>query len=283
LGALLALNLLALGWPWANLAQGQSPLETSLGQLKGEMEKSLEGARDQKMVSAVALRYASQAWALAAESQAHQAAPWSAEERLAQLGRIWENKGASWANRETVALRLFYEAIVALAVTQAAREPQTDWVLREVAGLIQLNSQIQKPQGHPVAREAEARLAWSNRLAAALPIVIRLKSQGSGEELTRLLDQLTSKAALIADRRDVHYQGRLELLFLNNAQATAKMSFLLAKSPGSPLIAEAEALEAAWLTQLQAPKIPVADQISLTWLSAAQLAFPLAFWLAGPP
>ncbi|MDR1578595.1 MAG: hypothetical protein LBT86_10305 [Deltaproteobacteria bacterium] len=257
------------------------PLLTRLGELKAELEGELAGAKEQIIVSALALKYASQAWALAAESLVPEDASWVAEDRLDWLTEKWAEQSASWPNRQTACLRLFFESLTALTLLYAqARKDQ--WAYGEVAALIKLSSWRQPSHGLKFAREAESLVIWSNRLAAITPILAHLKAPDSSEALNKISRQLTNKASAIANRRDVHYQGRMELLLLNNAQGLTKTYFLLANSSGSPLVKEAQALEKAWLEETKSTS-PLADQIALTWLTTAQLSFPLSFWLAGLP
>ncbi|MDR2422934.1 MAG: hypothetical protein LBE01_06095, partial [Deltaproteobacteria bacterium] len=93
-------------------APGQPTLEARLGRLKAELEGELAGVKEQQMVTALALKYASQAWALAAEAQALENSPWSAAERIEWLSQAWRDKAAPRSSRETAALKLYFESLV---------------------------------------------------------------------------------------------------------------------------------------------------------------------------
>jgi hypothetical protein len=171
--------------------------------------------------------------------------------------------------------------LVSLCLSHAQRA-QANWAYAEIGSLIGESAQRYQFHSEKNAQEAEARVVWSNRLIAIAPLLIRLQAQGQLQATEELLSHLVEKAKEIAERRDVHYQGRMELLFLHNAKGLAMTHFLLAKAAPSPLTEEAQGLEEAWREQLLAADNSLADQISLTWLTTAQLSFPLAFWQAGP-
>jgi hypothetical protein len=253
-------------------------LEARLGQLKAELENEIAAAKAQKIVSALALKYASQAWALAAQARALEDSPWSAEERLESLNQKWADKSASWMAKETAGLRLYFESLAALCLSHA-QDDRASWAFADIDSIIKESSR----SAPFAAREAEARLYWSNRLTVLAPVMIRLKAREQSQFQGEIQKSLVDKARAIAERRDIHYQGRMELLYFNNAQALARMNFLLAKSPASPLAGEAQSLEAAWEEQIKAANASLADQIALTWLTSAQLSFPLAFWFARTP
>ncbi|MDR1607695.1 MAG: hypothetical protein LBT38_04715 [Deltaproteobacteria bacterium] len=260
-------------------ADGSSLLDR-LGQLKTGLEIELAEVKDRMVVSSLALKYASQAWALAAGALAPEGSSWVAAERLAWLEEKWAANPQSWPQRQTASLRLYFESLMAITLAYAEKKEDL-WAFEEATSLIQESAKNIATHKLEFEREAESRVIWSNRLAASAPILARLNAQDQAEKLNAVLSELAQKALTIANRRDVHYQGRMELLFLNNAQGLAKTHFLLAKTSGSPLIAEAQTLENAWLQETKDAS-PLADQIALTWLTTAQLSFPLAYWLAGP-
>ncbi|MDR1870320.1 MAG: hypothetical protein LBS60_00070 [Deltaproteobacteria bacterium] len=279
----LAVALLATAYGGLALAQnGQPGLEVRLESLKAAMEKDLERAKDQKNVSALALKYAANAWALAAEAQAQVTAPFSAAAKLKELNQRWANQGATWSSRETLGLQLYFDSLVALALGLAAEDKSGDWVYQELSSLIKATRSPRTPLP-PANHDPDSRVVWSNRLVAVAPIVVRLKCPDKSEALLALQANLVQRAKAIAERRDVHYQGRMELLFLNNAKTITDLNFLLAQSPLSPFATEAWTLEAEWAKERQTATNSLADQISLSWLTTAQLSIPLAFWLAGQP
>jgi hypothetical protein len=276
--AFLATALTGQSW-----AQNDQPLlEARLESLKTEMEAELERVRDQKNVSALALKYAASAWALAAEARAKPNAPFSATAKLSELTQIWANRTATWTSRETLGLKLYFDSLVALALGLAAEDKNSDWVYKELNSLI-IATRAEPKTLPPANHEPDSRVVWSNRLAALTPILVRLKCPEKGEALIEFQNGLVNRARAIAERRDVHYQGRMELLFLNNAKAITDLNFLLAQSPLSPFMTEALTLEEEWAKERKEATNSLADQISLSWLTTAQLSIPLAFWLAGQP
>jgi hypothetical protein len=270
----MALNLWALEGP---------TLEVSLAQLKTELEVELAGAREQKTVAALAVKFASVAWAKSAQTHFSADSPWRVEASLAALNREWADKNRSWTSRETASLKLYFEALTAICLALAQENKEAAWAFVELESLIKESQKSPSAKDNKIDQEAEARVTWSSRLAALTPILVRLKARDQTAALNEILDQLVQQAKSLAQRRDIHSQGRIELLCLNNAIAIAKSHFLLARSPASPLAQDAETLEAAWAEQIKGANNSVADQIALTWVTTAQLTFPLAYWLAGHP
>ena len=91
---------------------------------------------------------------------------------------------------------------------------------------------------------------------------------------------MLNRTEVISRRTDVHYQARMELLYLNNSRSLVDMLFLMAKSGGSPVASEAVVLEKAWRNHFEAGETRVSDLMSLTWVANAQITFPLAWWVA---
>jgi hypothetical protein len=258
-------------------------LESRLGQLKAELEGEAAAATDQKIVTAQAIRFGALAWSAAAEALSPEAAPWEAEERRRWLEEKWADPKVPWPDREVLALRLYFEALTTVAAGFVAVREDQKWAFEELLGIIRLDPDPGRSHDVKFNREGEAKVFWSNRLTAVMSILVRLRTKEDDPALAGITEGLSRKAAQIAGRRDVHYQGRMELLFLNNAQGLARMNFLLAQLPQSPIIGEARSLEETWQEHTAPAEVPVSDQISLTWLTAAQLSFPLAYWLGSPP
>ncbi|MDR1085909.1 MAG: hypothetical protein LBP22_13910 [Deltaproteobacteria bacterium] len=284
---LMALLAVGLGGPLGSGVLLAQPvplfsLEERLGQLKTDFEARVAGISDQKTVAALAMRYASEAWTLASEAHSPEDTPWVAQERRDWLNRLWADQNIPWSDKEVSALRLYFEALSSVCAAHLSEKPDQSWAYQELASVIRKSSEVKLIHENKFSRENEDKVFWSNRLAAVMSVLVRLKNTDKAS-LDDITDQLAQKAIQIANRRDVHYQGRMELLFLNNSQGLARMHFLLAKSDSSPIISEANNLEQAWREHLAQADNPINNQVSLTWLTTAQLTFPLAFWLGGPP
>jgi hypothetical protein len=201
---------------------------------------------------------------------------------MEKLNSKWSDDSVSWTTRQTSAIKLYFESLAALCLAEA-KDKGEDWAFDAIDALLRESLKGVFSHDREKDREAEARAVWSSRLAALAPILVRLRAKDNDAALSEIVTRLVEKAKKASDRKDVHYQARMELLYFNNAQAVARTHFLLASSPSSPLASEAKSLEAAWDEHLKAANNSLADQISLTWLTTAQLSFPLAFWLAGSP
>jgi hypothetical protein len=290
--ALLLPILLALLWPslpgtaGAQGDPGQArALELQIDAIKHEFENQIQGVADQKQIAALALRAAGQAWMAAAAAADRNRELFDPDESLDLFGTRWDEAGNSWADRESRALRLYFEAAsrltARLALQAGDKKTADDLALLFYAA----RSGLRRPQPMTVqAMEAEAKVFWSNRLTALASIMGGLGARPSQRgELDDLVEDLLNRAEVVARRTDIHYQAKMELLYLNNAQSLTLILFLMAKADGSPIADQARDMEEAWLKHTGPDGGQVADRIGLTWVANTQLAFPLAWWLATDP
>jgi hypothetical protein len=256
-----------------------------LDAIKHEFEYQIQGVADQKQIAALALRAAGNAWLAAAAVADGGKELFDPDESLERFVTDWDKAGNSWAAREGRALRLYFEATGRLAARLALRAGDK----KTAEDLDQLfraaRSGPKRPQPMTVeALEAEDKVFWSNRLTALASILGGLRAKGDQRsELEDLVEDLLNRAEVVARRTDIHYQGKMELLYLNNAQAVTLILFMIAKSEGSPIAGQAKEMEEAWLKHTGPDSGQVADRIGLTWVANTQLAFPLAWWLATAP
>ncbi|MDR1110459.1 MAG: hypothetical protein LBP92_07145, partial [Deltaproteobacteria bacterium] len=241
--ALLLPILLALLWPslpgtaGAQGDPGQArALELQIDAIKHEFENQIQGVADQKQIAALALRAAGQAWMAAAAAADRNSELFDPGESLESFGTGWDEAGNSWADRESRALRLYFEAasrLTARLALQAGDKKTAD----DLALLLSAaRSGLRRPQPMTVqALEAEAKVFWSNRLTALASIMGGLGARpGQRGELDDLVEDLLNRAEVVARRTDIHYQAKMELLYLNNAQSLTLILFLMAKADGSP-------------------------------------------------
>jgi hypothetical protein len=130
------------------------------------------------------------------------------------------------------------------------------------------------------AKIAEARVYWSNRIVVLTSLLVKLAAPDNIKELDDIIDDLLNRAEVIASRRDVHYQARMDLLYLNNTQSLSSMLFLLATDRRSPIKQEAVDMEDSWEDRIDDPDFQVSEKTSLSLVSNTQLTFPLLYWLS---
>ncbi|MDR0356387.1 MAG: hypothetical protein LBJ64_11755 [Deltaproteobacteria bacterium] len=257
-------------------------LELELDAVKHRFENEIQGVGDQKQIAALAIRAASQAWLAAAAMTDQENELFDPAESLESLQHDWDRPGSSWPDREALGLKFYFAAVGRLAARIALKNNDKSVAedLREFFVISRKGLLRPTPLTEP-AVEAEAKVFWSNRictLAAALGALLLNSPQRA--ELDDIVEDLLNRAEIVAKRTDIHYQGKMELLYLNNSQSLTSILFLLAKSPGSPFVEEALIMEEAWLNHVDQPGTQVADMLSLTWVTNAQIALPLVWWLA---
>ncbi|MDR2368965.1 MAG: hypothetical protein LBF58_12830 [Deltaproteobacteria bacterium] len=281
----LSLALAAPAWAQGGFGPGQGDLarlERRLDSVKREFEDQLGGLADHRQISALALRAAGEAWMEAAAQADPPGELFDPVELIGDFEKGWEESERSWAEREARALRFYFVALARLAARLAVRSGDKE-TAANLAGLLKAARSGQKRPRPLTAQavEAEAKVFWSNRLCALAAILGHLgddKAQRQG--VADLVEDLLNRSEVVARRTDIHYQAKMELLYLNNAQSVTRVLFLLAKD-GPPNVADrAMAMERAWDNHMTKNDLRVADRVSLTWVANAQLAFPLAWWLA---
>jgi hypothetical protein len=250
-----------------------------LNELKTTLEAQLVGLRDQRQIAALALRDSAKAWFISAHCLRNNFSPMELEERLASLERQWLKNKNSWDNLERLSLQFYFESLVNLSVSLAYHADDR----RGFEEMTWLLTRAEPGYGRAKtasAKTAEAKVRWSNRISAIAASLVKVKAVEQNQALEDLVADMVNRAAVVANRDDIHYLGRMNLLYLNNAQGLTSILFLLAKSEGSPFIEQAGDMEKAWREHMDQKDSQVADLVSLTWVTNAQITFPLAFWLA---
>jgi hypothetical protein len=254
-------------------------LEEKLNLLKSSFETELDGIKDQSEISAIALKAATEAWIFATMEMEALETSWNYSDRLKWLEEQWSDTKTSWQEKEICSLKIYNEALAKIAAYLVTKTNNSS-VLLGLEALSSLQGDFSGNSKTVTTREAEVKVFLTNRLAVLLSLIIRMESKNQNEELDDIIEDMLNRADIIAHRKDIHYQARMDLLYLNNAQSMTAMNILLARSTRSPIIKEAEMVESAWLSHISEEDNQVSDQISLTWVTNAQLSFPMAYWLA---
>jgi hypothetical protein len=283
-----AVAILALAAALLPSAAGAEPsrealeaLRERLDVIKMEFEGNLAGVGDPEEIAALSIRAAAMAWMEAAAVPDPDRLPFP-QSRLEVLQGRWGQAEGSWPIRERAAMKACFEALGYLAANLVLSARKRDQqALEELASLL-AKAAYHSPNRErtPAARLAMDRVFWSNRLNGAVAVLIRIQAPDRRAELDDIITDLVDRSEVICRRNDIHYLGRMDLLYLSNAQSLARMLFLLAGAEGSPMAEEAAALEIAWNGHAGDDANQVADAMSVTWVAAAQISFPLALWLA---
>jgi hypothetical protein len=260
-------------------------LESRLNQAKQNFENQLQGISDQKQISALALRAAAEAFLEAAALTDKTNELFDPVDSLAVFEAEWEQAKSSWAAREGRALRFYFEALSRLTARLAVRASSKESFekLEDLFKAARAGQKRPRPMTVP-ALEAEAKVFWSNRLCALASILGSLETTPDQKaQIADLVEDLINRSEVVASRTDIHYQAKMELLYLNNAQSLSRILFLVSGEKNSPIAQTAQQMERAWLDHLDQTDLQVSDRVTLTWVANAQLAFPLAWWLATKP
>jgi hypothetical protein len=259
------------------LAPAPETLEEGLGRVKADFEGSLAPLKDPIMIQALSLKETCLALFMTVTVLEPGMYGNYYSEKSRELERLWSSRKNSWDMKEVQELTLYSEALSRLVVIVAGRL-NNQGILKEF-NVVAASSATGKARSQP-AKIAEARVYWSNRIVVLTSLLIRLASSDKAKALEDITDDLLNRSEVIASRRDVHYQARMDLLYLNNMQSLTSMLFLMASDSRSPVAAHAMEMESDWEQRIADPDFQVSEKTSLSLVSSTQLSFPLLNWLA---
>jgi hypothetical protein len=259
-------------------AQQPDALERALEQVKAEFEREAAGNRDPRAIQASSWKAVGLSFleALAAMDTARYGE--FRDRNTEEIYAAWTDDRTGWDHREIRAMRLCDEVWSRMAAIMAARDGSPA-LAQELEGVMTRHEVAAARARTEPARRAEARVFWSNRLAVTLPFLVEGLVPGQSGALDDIAEDLINNAEVVAERRDVHYQARMDLLYNNNVRGLAGMMFLALSQKGSPYLEDAAALRQAWDDSMARPDFKVSDKITHSLLTAAQLSFPMAHWL----
>ncbi|MDR2611780.1 MAG: hypothetical protein LBG06_02710 [Deltaproteobacteria bacterium] len=254
-------------------------LERSLEAVKTEFEREAAGIREPGVLRAAAWKAVGLSFleALAAMDAGRYGE--FRDRNTEEIEQLWADAGADWDGREIRAMRLCDDAWTRLAALLAGRAGSSR-VLEELGDVMSRHEVTSRRARTGPARLAEAKVFWSNRLAALFPLLAKCLPGEPEEGLADITEDLLNNAEVTAARRDIHYQARMDLLYSNNVRSITSMMFLSLGQPSSPYRADAGALRLSWEDSMANQAFKVSDRISHSLLTAAQLSFPLSHWLA---
>jgi hypothetical protein len=253
-------------------------MEGELDSIKDEFEEQLTGLSDHRQIAALAIKAGGKAWMTSAFVVNQKDNPFDLNAKFKAFDAQWDKAKGSWPIREQLALKFYYEAASRIIVPVALTAHDNE-ALKDLRALISSSHQHPKSKNES-AQLAENKVLWSNRICALVTIMAKLKNPHQSAELDDIVEDMLNRAEIVARRTDIHYQAKMELLYLNNSQSITSMLFLLAKSEKSPIVSQAENMETAWHLYAGEMGSPVPDQMSFTWVTNTQITFPMAWWLA---
>jgi hypothetical protein len=254
-------------------------LEVRLAALKDDFESSVLGEKEAPQSVRQANSWKTMSLTLAAAVSALEPERYGDRFELKQteVEKIWKDKNLTWDHKAIYAMRFCDESLTRLTVILADRR-QNNEVLTEFQSLMTLHGVDSTKAIAEPAQLAETKVFWSNRLVALFPLVIKTVAVSSASELDDIVEDLLNRAEIIASRRDIHYQARMELLYLNNVQSLANMFFLLATLPESSIREAAADIKNEWELSMRDQDLMVALKVSLSLIAATQMSFNLSLW-----
>jgi hypothetical protein len=256
-------------------------LEVRLAALKDDFEASVRATGEQNPVvlEAISWKYISLAFVAAVSALEAERYGDYFEKKQQSLEVLWKDKKSSWDHKAISAMSLSDEALAKLIVILADKEKKPE-VLAEFKAIMALHGvNSGKAKAEP-AKLAETKVFWANRLVALFPLIVKVTAPSKDSELEDIMDDLLNKAEIIAARKDVHFQARLDLLYLNNVQSFTSMFFLLSTLPDSAIREETIPIENELEVALRDPDLKVSDKIALSLVAASQMSFHLSLWYA---
>ncbi|MDR2460346.1 MAG: hypothetical protein LBE38_06140 [Deltaproteobacteria bacterium] len=253
-------------------------LDSRLSFLKEDFETSLADTSDQELVQAMAWKAISLSF-LASVSSFEPERYDGYFEMMLESFEVPKTNGKKTPSVDHLiinSMRLCDEALARLIVILAGRNKNTKVLAEFEAIMAHHGVDAGKARTQP-AQLAEMKVFWSNRLVALYPLVIKILAPEKEEELQDVTEDLLNRAEIIASRRDIHYQARMDLLYLNNVQTLTTMFFLLSTQQGSSIRDVASIMEDNWELSSKDQNLIVADKISLALVASAELSFPLSF------
>jgi hypothetical protein len=253
-------------------------LDARLSSLKEEFESSLADIQDQELIQATAWKAISLSFLAAVTSMEPERYEGYYNEMLESftIPKSTGKKKPSVDHLIINSMRLCDEALARLVVIMADRQNTTEVLAEFQAIMAHHGVDSVKARTQP-AQLAEMKVFWSNRLVALYPLVVKLIAPEKEQELLDVTEDLLNRAEIIASRRDIHYQARMDLLYLNNVQTLTSMFFLLSTQKDSSIRDVASIMEDDWELTTKDQNLKVADKISLALVATAELSFPLSF------
>lgn len=269
-----AVALAILAGPMGAAARAATPpgeaagLQQDFLQLKKRFEAEVRKTRDQKRLMVLSLEAAAEAWGLAADHLAGRQRP---PRKSAPSPKDLER-------REAAALGRYYDSMLLLARRLTAKNNQLP-LAAEVEAIAaktdeQLGTLAPKPES-----EVERDTALAGALASLMAVTVKSVGGGAMEQPIQIIvKEMVARANGTTDRPDLHYRGKMSLLYANNVQGLTDLTFLLGHNAGPPLSDELARVHNDWSRHLAEASLPAA--LSLTWTAQCQAVLPLAFWLA---
>jgi hypothetical protein len=249
--------------------------------VKADFEREAAGARDPRAMRAASWKAVGLSFLESLAAMDPSRFGEFRDRNTEEMEAAWADAKAGWDQREIRAMRLCDDVWSRTAALLAARDGSRA-LAEELEGVIARHEVAAARARTEPARHAEARVFWSNRLAVTLPFLVQALAPGQEGALEDIAQDLINNAEVVAERRDVHYQVRMDLLYNNNVRGLAGMMFLALTQKGSPYLDDATALRQSWDDSMARSDFKVSDKTAHSLLTAAQLSFPMAHWLAYP-
>ena len=248
--------------------------------LKSDFEAQvpqLAGRHDE--LAALGAATAAKAWAMAALHLAEDQPNHERWERKIELFDLNSPGSKEFEKRQLEAVWLFYDAFyevnLSLARKGALRSFEAELRRVRSQAFEKLNAVKEKPG---------ASLEKKNIISEAVISMTTISTRVMGgapmrRPTSEIMGRLKIRQGEIDRRDDVHYRGRMRLLYLAQLRELTSMTFLLGLSAGPPLSEQMAAIHA----ELNRHGPALASETyseGLIWTAQAQASIPLAYWMA---
>ena len=252
-------------------------LRTQYRRLKTNFENLVQQDENQTAITCLAVETAAMSWGLAmADFQIKTSRGNGWAEKVKEFENSWA-VSEEWESRHLRALEFYHEAFETLVLAWVADRQQT-WLQNELNSIqfetaSQLADLDDRPDNGP-----EKRVILSGALASLMGVAVKSIGGATTTESVRLImEDTVAKARAVGFRTDLHFRGRMSLLYAANLQSLTSLTFLLGRDTGPPLNRELAVIHSG-LNQ-HGPDGGLPRAICLTWTAQAQASVPLAYWL----
>jgi hypothetical protein len=265
-------------------ARAQQPsapdaLERSIELIKSEFEREAVGSRDPRVTRAASWKAMGLAFLESVAAADPKRYGEFRDRNFEETDLMWADAKTSWDQREIRAMRLCDDVWSRLTALWYSKD-SSDEALEDLESVLSRHGVSSGRARTEPAKIAEAKVFWSNRLVVLFPLMAKALAPDQAAALQDVTDDLINNAEVVSERRDIHHQARMDLLYHNNARSLTAMMCLVLDQPSTPYAEDARALRQSWDDYMSNPEYKVADKISVSLITAAQLSFPLAHWAA---
>lgn len=246
--------------------------------MKTHFESLAQQSANPTVITCLAVETTAVSWGLALADfhrKTGRGNEWS--KKVTEFEKSWTS-AKDWEKRHLQALEFYHKAFETL-ITDWLDDRQQPWLHEELASIkSETYSQLAALEGRS-DDGPEKKVILSGALTSLMGLAVRSIGGGpTGESVRLIMKDTVVKARTIGFRTDLHFRGRMSLLYAANIQSLASLMFLLGRDAGPPLNRELAVIHAN--LNKYGPDGGLPRAMCLTWTAQAQASLPLAYWLA---